>query len=440
MARQKKTRAAKGRSTIYLGVDGCWHGRVTMGLQDNGKPERRHIKRKGDGAYEAVVEAVQKLEQEREEGAARTPRSATQTVAEWLTYWLENIARPHIRYKTYEGYQNDIHNHLIPRIGAHKMDRIQHEPERFEKVYAKLAEAGLGQYTLRHVHITARAAFREAKKRDIITKNPFEIIKSPRVDEEEVDPYEIEEVQDIIKAALDRRNGVRFVLALAIGTRKGESIAFRWSWLNRGTKVLRVRQQRQRHTYRHGCANPVACAATHHKVKPCRQSCKSHKRTCPPPCQPDCTGHARYCPKRIGGMVDVDVKSRAGRRGVRLPDQLFNLLMEHEKVQAAERALAEDLWIESDFMFTQPNGKPIDPRADHNEWKSLLAAAGVRDARLHDARHTAATVLLLLGVPLPVVMEIMGWSNAKIAKRYQHVISSIQVNVAAQINTLLWGR
>ena len=72
-------------------------------------------------------------------------------------------------------------------------------------------------------------------------------------------------------------------------------------------------------------------------------------------------------------------------------------------------------------MFTQPNGKPIDPRSDHNEWKALLAEAGVRDARLHDARHTAATVLLLLGVPLPAVMEIMGWSNSKIAKRYPHV-------------------
>lgn len=138
--------------------------------------------------------------------------------------------------------------------------------------------------------------------------------------------------------------------------------------------------------------------------------------------------HAMHCPERIGGVVDVDVKSKAGRRGVRLPDQLFDLLMEHEKAQAAERELTGDLWYESDFMFTQPNGKPIDPRSDHNEWKALVTDAGVRDARLHDARHTAATVLLLL------VMEIMGWSNAKIAQRYQHVISSIQVNVAAQIN------
>jgi integrase len=439
MSRRKQRRNPNGRSTIYLGKDGCWHGRVTMGIKDDGTPDRRHVKRKGDGAYDAVVEAVQQLEAERQEGTARAPRSKSQTVADWLTYWLEEIARPYIRYKTYEGYENDIRNHLIPRIGAHKMDRIQHEPERFEKVYSQLAKAGLGQYTLHHVHITARAAFREAKKRKVIAENPFEIVKAPRVEEEEVEPYEIEEVRDILEAALRRRNGVRFVLALAIGTRKGETIAFRWSWLNRRTKVLRVRQQRQRHTYQHGCSDPVACASTRHKVKPCRQPCKSHKRSCPPPCQPGCTKHAVHCPNRIGGMVDVDVKSRAGRRGVRLPDKLFDLLMAHEKAQAAERELAGNLWHESDFMFTQPNGKPIDPRADHDEWKALLTDAGVRDARLHDARHTAATVLLLLGVPLPVVMEIMGWSNAKIAQRYQHIISSIQVNVAAQINTLLWG-
>ena len=59
-------------------------------------------------------------------------------------------------------------------------------------------------------------------------------------------------------------------------------------------------------------------------------------------------------------------------------------------------------------MFAQPNGKPIDPRRDQYEWKSLLAEAGVREARLHDARHTAATVLLLLGVHERAVMDVMG--------------------------------
>jgi integrase len=146
-----------------------------------------------------------------------------------------------------------------------------------------------------------------------------------------------------------------------------------------------------------------------------------------------------HCPQRIGGVVDVDVKSRAGRRGIRLPDALFSLLLKHEEAQTKDREKAGDLWHDNDFMFTQPNGKPIDPRSDHSEWKSLLAEAEVRDARLHDARHTAATVLLLLGVQLPAAMEIMGWSNTKVAKRYSHVTAAIQNNIASQVNMLLWG-
>ncbi|MGH3548351.1 MAG: tyrosine-type recombinase/integrase, partial [Pseudonocardiaceae bacterium] len=63
-------------------------------------------------------------------------------------------------------------------------------------------------------------------------------------------------------------------------------------------------------------------------------------------------------------------------------------------------------------------------------WKQLLEAAGVRDARLHDARHTAATVLLELGVPDRAAMQIMGWSNAALTQRYQHVTGHVLGSVA----------
>lgn len=68
-------------------------------------------------------------------------------------------------------------------------------------------------------------------------------------------------------------------------------------------------------------------------------------------------------------------------------------------MQNSERELAGSEWHEGDWMFAQLTGKPIDPRRDQDEWKALLGEAEVREARLHDARHTAATVLLLLGVP-----------------------------------------
>lgn len=79
----------------------------------------------------------------------------------------------------------------------------------------------------------------------------------------------------------------------------------------------------------------------------------------------------------------------------------------------------------------------LNPRTDYTEWKRLLARAGVAERRLHDARHTAATVLLLLGVPERTVMSVMGWSSTAMAARYQHVVGSIRRDVADQIGGLL---
>ncbi|SDJ21775.1 Phage integrase, N-terminal SAM-like domain [Actinokineospora alba] len=432
MVRKKKnTRNPNGRSSIYFGADGYWHGRVTMGVKDDGSTDRRHVKRK---EHDDVVQEVQKLERQRDGGVVKKSGAAP-TVAEWLTHWVENISAPTVRYRTIQGYRIDVYNHLIPRIGKHRMDKI--EPEHFEKVYAALIKAGNKPGMAHHVHRTARIAFGEARRRKVITEQPFDLVKPPRLDEEEVEPFEPEEIQALMAAAMNRRNGVRFILALALGTRKGETLGFKWSRLNKTTKLLRVSKQRQRHTYEHGCINPARCAEPHHKTEPCKETCKRHKN-CPPPCRPDCVKHAMHCPQRVGGVMEVDVKSKAGRRGIRLPDALFDLLIAHKEVQDKEREIAADLWHDEDFMFAQPNGKAIDPRTDHNDWKALLAEADVRDARLHDARHTAATVLLLLGVPERAVMDLMGWSNATMAQRYQHVTAALRNDIAAQLNGFLW--
>ncbi|HKS48172.1 MAG TPA: tyrosine-type recombinase/integrase, partial [Amycolatopsis sp.] len=79
------------------------------------------------------------------------------------------------------------------------------------------------------------------------------------------------------------------------------------------------------------------------------------------------------------------------------------------------------------------------PRTDHEEWKALLKAAGVRDARLHDARHTAATMLLVLGVPGRAVMEVMGWSHVSMTSRYQHMTTELMTSIADQIGDLFWA-
>jgi integrase len=89
-------------------------------------------------------------------------------------------------------------------------------------------------------------------------------------------------------------------------------------------------------------------------------------------------------------------------------------------------------------VFAKPDGRPLNPNTDYHDWKALLKEAGLRDGRLHDARHTAATVLAILAVPTPTAMAIMGWSSAAMAARYQHVLDTIRKGVADQVGGLLW--
>jgi integrase len=125
---------------------------------------------------------------------------------------------------------------------------------------------------------------------------------------------------------------------------------------------------------------------------------------------------------------------------VGLPAPVIDALEAHRLRQAAEREVAANLWQEGNWIFTNHLGRPVHPTEDHRAWKSLLTAAKVRDARLHDARHTAATMLLMLKVPLPAVMDIMGWSDASIAKRYMHVPRELVKAIAAEVGALMWAK
>ncbi|GAB2665624.1 hypothetical protein [Kribbella swartbergensis] len=99
-------RNPNGRSSIYQTADGRWHGRVTVGVKDDGTPDRRHINRK---SKTEVVKRVRELEKERDEGTV-TKAGSNWTFGTWLDHWLENIARPHLRQTSYSAYRVAVTN------------------------------------------------------------------------------------------------------------------------------------------------------------------------------------------------------------------------------------------------------------------------------------------------------------------------------------------
>ncbi|MBL7494480.1 site-specific integrase [Frankia sp. AgB1.9] len=399
--RPEGTRAPNGASTIYLGADGSWHGRVTVGVKDNGKPDRRHVR--GKTETEAIAK-VRKLERERNNGTVRKT-GRPWTVARWLEHWVENIAAPSVGENTIDGYRVAVRVHLVPGLGAHRLEKL--EPEHVEALMQRMQTNGSAAATAHQALRTLRTALGEAVRRGHLGRNVASLAKPPRVVEKEVEPYSVAEVQQLLAEAAKQRNSARWVLALALGLRQGEALGLRWPDLDLDAGVIRIRRGRLRPKYRHGCATP-------------------------------CGRKPGFCRDKVQIRADTkETKSRAGTRTIGLPDELIEILRRHKERQDKERAEAGNLWRDGGWLFASETGSPLNPGTDYHEWKDLLVAAGLRTARLHDARHTAATVLLLLGVPDRTVMGIMGWSTDQ-RSRYQHMTDPVLKDVAGRLNRLLW--
>lgn len=446
-------RAANGRSSVYEGwTHGCgtknpdgvwpcnqggtkacpervsdgWHGRVTMGRKPNGAIDRRHVRGK---TRSEVTRKVRELEKQRDSGEYAQVHHI-RTVEQWLTHWVETHA---VRAKSRAAYRTAVYKHLIPGLGQHTLKTLN--TATIEAFYARMYEtrrpdeAGVlvrvyRPATVHQVHRTLRTALGEAVRQRYLGINPAEGARVPTdqaaaAGDTEVTPFTTQEASALLEATRNTRGGVRFILALSYGLRQGECLGLKWEnvSLEGEQALISVRQQLQRHTWEHGCGTRGT-----DNTWPC-----GRKRGC------DCPkGHG-------GGLHQVAVKSRAGRRDIRIDPELTASLREHKRKQAEERLAAGSEWSDTGYVFTQLKGKPLDPRKDYEAWRQLLAKAGLREARLHDARHTAATILLVVGVDPRTVMSLMGWSSNAMLQRYQHVIDDLRSDAATRVGNWMYG-
>lgn len=389
-------------STVYLGADGYWHGRITVGVRDDGKPDRRHVSAKSKSDAVRKVRALEKLRDQ-----ARVPNAGSRwTVNSWLRYWLDSIVRPGLRDSTFQAYRTAVEKHLVPAVGAHRLERLT--PEHLEALYRRMVDGGARPATAHQVHRTVRAALSEAVRRGHVARNVAQLARAPRIVPEPVEPLSVAEVQQLLTTAREVRNGARWALALALGLRQGEALGLRWSDVDLETRSLRIRSTRLRPSYEHGCGG--MCGKT-----PGR------------------------CPERLQRNDLIGpTKSLAGYRVIGLPAALVTLLEQHRVAQASERHRAGERWVDGGWLFASEIGEALSLNTDYVAWRALLKEAGVRRVRLHDARHTAATVLLVLGVPERTVMSVMGWSSTSMVARYQHVTDPIRREVADRIDILLF--
>lgn len=402
---------ANSTPTPYKGKDGLWHVYVPMGWHCDGRADRKHIRRK---TRREVVQAQRRCEEQRDRGEYIHSDRDT-TLGWWSTHWLEEVLPLAGRKaKTVDGYRSALKVHVLPHLAGMKLSAITAEVIRGR--LSDMSQAGSSVTTVHSTHRVLRSCLSAAVDSGRLAVNPAKKVKIEKPPEVEVEPLTVEEAARIMAVVAQRRNGTRWSVALSLGLRQGEALGLKWVDLNLERETVIVRRSLRRETGRHKC-EPDALG----------------KPTC---------GYKQggRCPERTqGGLVPRTTKNGKSRT-IPLPPGLASLLRAHKAAQAAERLRAGFLWLDDDWMFATEFGAPIDPRRDWGEWKDVLALAGVRDARVHDARHTAATLLLANGVDTRTLMDLLGWTEYRTAQRYAHVIDPMRREAMARMDGVLFGK
>ena len=134
----------------------------------------------------------------------------------------------------------------------------------------------------------------------------------------------------------------------------------------------------------------------------------------------------------------VEPKSARSRRTIALPSTVVKSLNRHRVRQLEARLAAGQRWQDSGLVFSTPIGTPLDGRNVTRAYKGILVGHGLPTIRIHDLRHSCATLLLMQGVSPRVVMETLGHSQVSLTlNTYSHVLPALQEDAAAKMDAIL---
>lgn len=413
------TRRSNGEgSTPRKRKDGRWQINIQTNQTSTGTETRKTLY--GRTRAEVVAKA---RTYRRQLEAGLLADSSNQTLHNWAETWLTTIAPQRVRPQTLATYRGYITRWVYTTpVAGKQLDQIK--PKDIEHLYQRMRAAGMKESTVHHLHRVLAICFKAAVTNDLLARNPMDRVPKPQV--ETFNPVVLSpaKARQLITALEDDEEwGLTHTINLALGLRQGERLGLCWEDINFETGTMRIERTIIMQTWKHGCTpagKPPTCGRK--------------------------TGNA--CPQRHGGgFLMGPPKNKAGARTVPLPAPILTRLKEHRTQQRRLRlALGKD-WVGAldatgkqwDLVFTDSFGRLIRPNYDWKAWNRFTTAQGVEGMRVHDARHTAATVLLSMGVSPQVTMDIMGWSSPSMLGRYQHVLDEMRAEAAQKVAGALFG-
>lgn len=309
------------------------------------------------GGFATKGDALSALREQADRLRGSEPGAGRQTVAAYLEDWLDG--KRALRLSSRAAYCSHLDLYLRPVLGHLRLGelRAQHVDQLLALL---LEERGVSAATARRVHATLRGALNSAVKRRLIPYNPALQVELPAEARSRAAVWSPDEVGRFLDAVEDEPLGRLYLLIVMTGLRRGEAIGLQWQDVDLDSGSLHVRQQ------------VVGVGGTTHVGPP---------------------------------------KTRAGVRTVPLDGATVLCLKKHRALQAEERSCAGASWRDTGHVFVAEDGSVLRPERVSRVFRVYLRRAGLPPIRLHDLRHTSASLALGAGVSLKVVSDRLGHST-----------------------------
>lgn len=390
------SRRGHGEGSYRKRANGTWEWRIS--LPDGSRPSvygktKREVTEKAKDLLAALDDGIDVI------GARRS-------MGEFLASWMADVVVPGRRMHTVVSYESMIRLHIIPAIGNVAVGelRTQHVQRLITAKSSEKQQDGSYRYapgTVATILKVVHSSLQTAVRWGLVARNVASVVEIPRrAEPRHVEPFTEDEIDRFLAAARNDRMEAFYLVALAVGLRRGEALGLRWEDVDLDAGILRVRYQLLRVNGK--------------------------------------------------GLTLSEPKTDSGKRTIRLPSILVDRLRAHRDRQAFERKQAQywpetvamiDGEIPNTFVFVKTTGYPYTPAHISDRWREFCLSHDLRLMPLHDVRHCCASLLYRQGVDFVRIKELLGHSNIRTTLgTYVHLTrEDPQEDVAKQMDLALGG-
>ena len=360
---EKKRRGHNEGSVYYDKDKERWVAAISIAP---GKRKKFYFEKKQD-AIRKKSEALRELEQ----GTLAT--GAQRKLGAYLEDWLENVQKSKLRIGSYVAYKKWV-RYLVAGLGEVWLQKLT--SEQLQDFLQKKLDEGLSSKTVHEIHGVLRVALKNAVRRGIVSRNVCDVVDPPTIVSREAVPLSVEQARLLVKHVQGHRLEGVLAMAIVTGMRRGEILALHWSDIDFERHRLLV-------------LHSVDYIAGY-------------------------------------GYVVGKPKTAAGKRWVSFPAFLFDMLKQHQ-VQQLELQSTAKKWVDNGLVFPNLSGGYLHPNHMGETFRKLLIEAELPAIHFHDLRHSAATILLCMGVHVKVIQELLGHSDISVTLGvYGHLQASMQ--------------